>query len=313
MTHFPTFSKFKKRMDQAKQEMDIVEKDLRIATDITTRAKNAAKTLMEAAESLKVEAILEAATSIAVAESKILQRLNEAEIDATKKIDSATFQAKQIIISTEAEVIVKTIEIAKWEEEKKRIASTHNFEQTIKLDIGGHSFTTTLTTLTRFPDSMIGAMFSGRHALIKNEAGAYFIDRDGRHFHYILNFLRSPESFDKSCVQGSTLIETKHEAEYYGLKDLMFPWAPAEPEDVLSLCRNGTKNEITVIQMNDQLWYMKYKNMGPDPVVVHICDTCGSGWPASYGQNYLVQKFTKGRTISADQPRKTGTCPHCRQ
>ena len=118
MTHFPTFSKFKKRMDQAKQEMDIVEKDLRIATDITTRAKNAAKTLMEAAESLKVEAILEAATSIAVAESKILQRLNEAEIDATKKIDSATFQAKQIIISAEAEVIVKTIEIAKWEEEK---------------------------------------------------------------------------------------------------------------------------------------------------------------------------------------------------
>jgi hypothetical protein len=37
-------------------------------------------------------------------------------------------------------------------------------------------------------------MFSGRHELKKNEAGAHFIDRDGTHFNQILNFLRAPES-----------------------------------------------------------------------------------------------------------------------
>jgi hypothetical protein len=75
-------------------------------------------------------------------------------------------------------------------EEKKLIARTHHFENNeIKLDIGGYCFTTTLTTLTQFPDTMTGVLFSGRHSLMKNDAGAYFIDRDGRDFHHILNFL----------------------------------------------------------------------------------------------------------------------------
>ena len=69
------------------------------------------------------------------------------------------------------------LELANWEEEKKRIANTQMFEQKINLDVGGHTFVTTLTTLTRFPETLLGAMFSGRHALTKNEAGAHFIDR----------------------------------------------------------------------------------------------------------------------------------------
>ena len=101
-------------------------------------------------------------------------------------------EAENIVQSAHKEVEAMKVELENWEEEKKRIASTHNVEATIKLDIGGQLFTTTLTTLTRFPETMLGAMFSGRHALTKNEAGAHFIDRDGRHFHEILNFLRSP-------------------------------------------------------------------------------------------------------------------------
>ena len=121
------------------------------------------------------------------------------------------------------------LELANWEEEKKRIANTHTFEQKINLDVGGHTFVTTLTTLTRFPETLLGAMFSGRHALIKDESGAHFIDRDGTHFRYILNFLRSPETFDKSSIQGTTLTELKNEADHYGLKDLMFPPPPSVP------------------------------------------------------------------------------------
>jgi hypothetical protein len=35
----------------------------------------------------------------------------------------------------------------------------------VKLNVGGSRFETTRATLTQFPDSMLGTMFSGRHAL----------------------------------------------------------------------------------------------------------------------------------------------------
>ncbi|RYR54536.1 hypothetical protein Ahy_A06g029835 [Arachis hypogaea] len=62
---------------------------------------------------------------------------------------------------------------------------------------GGKKFCTTTDTLTqREPDSMLAAMFSGRHTLFldSNKAmsnyGYVFVDRDGKHFHHILNWLR---------------------------------------------------------------------------------------------------------------------------
>ena len=60
----------------------------------------------------------------------------------------------------------------------------------IKLNVGGHIHTTSTLTLTKEPLSMLAAMFSGRHSVKAQEDGSYFIDRDGTHFRYILNYLR---------------------------------------------------------------------------------------------------------------------------
>lgn len=62
----------------------------------------------------------------------------------------------------------------------------------VKLDIGGHRFTTSRTTLCA-RESMLATMFSGRHQIATDEDGYTFIDRDGRNFHHILNFLRTGE------------------------------------------------------------------------------------------------------------------------
>lgn len=60
----------------------------------------------------------------------------------------------------------------------------------ISLNVGGYKFVTTLSTLTKDSNSMLAAMFSGRHHLNTDSEGRYFIDRDGSYFEHILNFLR---------------------------------------------------------------------------------------------------------------------------
>jgi hypothetical protein len=63
----------------------------------------------------------------------------------------------------------------------------------VTLNVGGHRFTTTVSTLRNAPaPSLFNAMFSGRHELRRGgDDGAVFIDRDGRHFADVLNFLRT--------------------------------------------------------------------------------------------------------------------------
>ena len=63
----------------------------------------------------------------------------------------------------------------------------------IVLDVGGRRFKTTLTTLTRFPNSTLAKMFqkdSGVAPASINSEGEYFLDSDPETFSVILNWLR---------------------------------------------------------------------------------------------------------------------------
>ena len=54
---------------------------------------------------------------------------------------------------------------------------------------------TSKQTLTSIEGTFLASMFSGRFTMEKDENGHYFIDRDGKHFRHILNFLRGPSNF----------------------------------------------------------------------------------------------------------------------
>ena len=69
-----------------------------------------------------------------------------------------------------------------FQEFTKRLNEVH-FGRTVKLNVGGKIYETALSTLQRDPNSMLAAMFSGRHELKPNVTdGSYFIDRDGKLF-----------------------------------------------------------------------------------------------------------------------------------
>ncbi|XP_057505678.1 FH protein interacting protein FIP2-like isoform X2 [Actinidia eriantha] len=66
---------------------------------------------------------------------------------------------------------------------------------------------------------MLAAMFSGRHTLcLDSEKGYVFIDRDGKHFRHILNWLRDGVVPTLKDTQYSELLR---EAEYYQLLGLI--------------------------------------------------------------------------------------------
>jgi hypothetical protein len=114
-------------------------------------------------------------------------------------------------------------EKAKLEEEKIRMAEYNkNSDSRLKLDVGGHQYTTSTLTLTKDANSMFAAMFSGRHSLKREEDGSYFIDRDGTHFRYILNYLRDDGFRENSLPENrGILTELRTEAQYYQLNGLV--------------------------------------------------------------------------------------------
>ena len=89
----------------------------------------------------------------------------------------------------------------------------------VNLNVGGRRFTTSLQTLTKDPNSMLAAMFSGKFELKPFEDGAFFIDRDGTHFRYILNYLRTGKlALPKDATFVKELLE---EAEFYQIQGMI--------------------------------------------------------------------------------------------
>ncbi|XP_061606767.1 BTB/POZ domain-containing protein KCTD7 [Phyllopteryx taeniolatus] len=90
------------------------------------------------------------------------------------------------------------------------------FPEVISLNVGGSHFTTRLSTLRRYEDTMLSAMFSGRHHIPRDADGRFFIDRDGAYFGDILNFLREGELPHRERVRA-----VHREAQYYSIAPLL--------------------------------------------------------------------------------------------
>jgi len=65
---------------------------------------------------------------------------------------------------------------------------------------------------------MLAVMFSGRHNLSKDMNGRYFIDRDGAHFHHLLNFLRDGTVVSRQDMRHFSAILV--ECKFYGIAGL---------------------------------------------------------------------------------------------
>jgi hypothetical protein len=133
-------------------------------------------------------------------------------------------------LQEERKTLAKEIDVLSHEYEKLNVAPYKITDVRVQLDVGGLLYATTVETLTKVSDSMLGKMFSGRFPLRFTEEGRVFIDRDGTHFRHILNYLRDPENWKFTSKDKQLIDELRSEARYYGVEDPMFKKNNRQPK-----------------------------------------------------------------------------------
>jgi len=107
-----------------------------------------------------------------------------------------------------------------FNEEKDKMAKLAEQQRgRVKLDIGGQTFHTSVTNLTKHKQSFFGLMFGGQFPLVKESDGSIFIDRSPKHFILILDFLR--DDAVSLPTDPQLLEEIVREVNYYQLTPLM--------------------------------------------------------------------------------------------
>lgn len=243
-------------------------------------------------------------------ETQLTNTVNTIKNKYTSIINEATEKASYILATAEKSAAAAQHSVMEgrkaWAAEKAALSGVQNFQPKVKLDVGGTKFTTSLTTLRRLPNTMIGAMFSGRHALPLDEDGYHFIDRDGTYFGYILNYLRAPEVFECELT-GPALKKLKNECNYYGLKELMFPFRPIPPFQT----RTVGNELVTVTQ--DRRGIFRSQN-----IAVGFCPVCRAGVLYEYSEyvddyisNFHALVKKQGGVIFHTQPKMMSPCLMC--
>lgn len=129
-------------------------------------------------------------------------------------------------------------------------SSRTSLQDPVSLNVGGEIYTTSLDTLTRCRDSMLGAMFTGQIPVVRDRGGNVFIDRDGKVFRHILNYLRSsaldlPEGFPELAL-------LRREADFFQICPLLEEIRHYEASVPLSL-RGGPLGAMVIVTVESKV------------------------------------------------------------
>eukprot|EP00057_Strongylocentrotus_purpuratus_P027127 XP_011681601.1 PREDICTED: uncharacterized protein LOC576837 isoform X2 [Strongylocentrotus purpuratus] len=91
-------------------------------------------------------------------------------------------------------------------------------EEFVGLNVGGVVYMTSRSTLFRYPDSLLGILFTASVPTPKDGQGNYMIDGDGQMFRHVLNYLRRGALCLPNDFQEHRLLQ--QEAAFYQLPEL---------------------------------------------------------------------------------------------
>ena len=153
------------------------------------------------------------------------------------------------------------------------------------------------------PGSMLHAMFSGRFDTKPSEDGSYFIDRDGTHFRYILNYLRTGELIvpeEDKIVRRELLAEAKFYQVEGIINELTAEPQPKAFEDSVILssdqCQtlmNWLKETRALKTTSDKLLYRASRNGWAAANFHSCCDNKGPTVTVVKSGNYIFGGYAE--------------------
>ena len=158
----------------------------------------------------------------------------------------------------------------------------------IKIDVGGQIFQTAISTLSKYPGSMLSAMFShteaGMSPMPKTEAGHFFLDVNPKLFEIVLEWLRLGEIITEDpCLLKGTLSL----ANYFGLDKLLQELeVVAQKKSVLSVNRRNYP-EIIHLQFVPQFGSIEYVLDGHLQKILSVKKIKLARVPGSFINRYL--------------------------
>ncbi|XP_030756056.1 BTB/POZ domain-containing protein KCTD1 [Sitophilus oryzae] len=191
------------------------------------------------------------------------------------------------------------------------VAAASRYTAPVHIDVGGTIYTSSLETLTKYPESRLAKLFNGSIPIVLDSLKQhYFIDRDGGMFRHILNFMRNsklliPENFHDLDL----LLE---EAKYFDIppmvrqleqmkKDRIKNGNMASPSDLTSLLKSTTR------QQGGPLERSMRSSSGQDMyecVALHVSPDLGERIMLSGDRNLLDEVFPE--TNQAVMDARTG-------
>lgn len=96
------------------------------------------------------------------------------------------------------------------------VAAASRYTAPVHIDVGGTIYTSSLETLTKYPDSRLAKLFNGSIPIVLDSLKQhYFIDRDGGMFRHILNFMRNSKLLIADTFNDLDLL--LEEARYFDI------------------------------------------------------------------------------------------------
>uniref|UniRef100_A0A6B2LDY6 BTB domain-containing protein n=1 Tax=Arcella intermedia TaxID=1963864 RepID=A0A6B2LDY6_9EUKA len=120
------------------------------------------------------------------------------------------------------------------------------------MNVGGTCFTTSLSTLRKFPNSHLGKMFTIGEGVVRDSYGRFFIDRDPVLFAIFLNYLRTGNVSIPPGISATQLLE---ESLYYNFEAFDLPVAMNVAEQFRNINLKAVRSSF------DKLWPILQKRM----------------------------------------------------